>query len=338
MGNESRLGRFLGRFRKNDEFLPPKLSPQGEIIRERLLDPHGSTHFRNLREFLTPDEERRYIELLPDVVEREEKLRVEYVGKEKPPGWQTTDPKNHDPDNFRYIVHTIINTKNDYVASLRGEPKVDYSTRPWTDLDGFLARNMTSCTLVDELHRGTYVQDQVPHGFILEVPEENIVAIDPFDMGKPWDMQDKKEAEKTLWDGIQRKQNTPSAQAFFDEGVSGWYNEVVVDGIGPQNRNIQISGIFMIVDPVLGIPQYEIKTRLSRTRQQEIAKLAKKGYKEEDVENIIPGYGTEKWFIQRMKDRYQQAKDLSELLKVPIVPIPQLIHPQWYRKYILPEK
>lgn len=333
MENQSRLGRLLDILKLPFGSREPRLSPQAEAIKQNLLNSLNGKGFQVFRDFLTPEEERQYLELIPSVVEREERLQAEYPSKIKPPGWQMTHPLTHDPDNFRYIVHTIINTKNDYVASLRGEPRREYPTREWTDLGGFLSRNMTSCTLVDELHRGTYVQDQVPHGFILDVPEENIVAIHPFDMGKPWDIQDKHEGEQALKGGITRKNNTASAQEFFDNGVHSLYNEIVVDGIGPKRRQISISGVFLIVDPILEIPLYEFDIRLSRRRQKEVAELLRQGYREK---HVVP----ERWYINRMKERYQQAKDLAQLLAVPIIHIPANLGPNWcnwYRKYILPK-
>lgn len=324
--NQSRFNQLLNILRTPFGSKESKLSPQAEAIRQNLLNPLNGKHFRIIRDFLTTEEERRYLELIPSVVEREERLQAEYSSKVKPPGWQITNALTHNPDNFRYIVHAIINTKNDYEASLRGEPKKQYPTREWEDLAGFLSRSRTSCTLVDELHRGTYVQDQVPHGFILNVPEENIVAIDPFDMGKPGKIKDKKEAERLISKGIERKKNTASAQEFFDNGVHDMYNEVVIDGIGPKGREISIGGVFLIVDPILGIPLYEFHIRVSRSQHKSIKQLESDSTQGE----------TERWHINRMTERYQQAKDLAQLLAVPIIHIPANLRPEWYRKYIIP--
>lgn len=332
--SEARLARFIKGFR--GRFLSPEeklMAQRDALIRERLLDPQNGNHFKNLIESLTLDEERHYLKVLPSVIEREERLLEEYKTKVKPYGWLTTDPANHDPDNFRYIVHAII-SRNDYVASLRGEAKKDYPYKDWMDLEGFLKRKLTSCTLIDEVHRGTYVQDGVPHGFILDVPEENIIAIDASDMGKPWDIQDEEAFyERERDKGIKKRQNTPSAQQFFDEGVSEWYNELVVNGIGKGGK-IKVSGVFLIVDPILGIPSYELYSRTSRSVNEQLRHLKKDGYSDSLISQL-PEYSSMRFYQERAQKGMQEARDLSELLSVPLIPIPQLIHPDWYRKYIL---
>lgn len=88
-----------------------------------------SDHFHYLTRILTPIELTNYLQNIQSSVEREERLLREYPDKEKPVGWQTSDPKKHNPENFRYIVHTIINRRNDYVTSLKGEPQNKQSTK-----------------------------------------------------------------------------------------------------------------------------------------------------------------------------------------------------------------
>lgn len=303
-----------------------------ENLYQRLLA-LNNRDFNHLTQLLTQAELTNYLQNIQPVVEREERLVREYPSKEKPTGWQTTDPKKHDPENFRYIVHTIINTSNDYVASLRGEPENKPLTRQYTDLKGFLERPFTSCTLVDEIHRGTYLQNRIPHGFILEVPEKNIVAINPNDMGKPWDEQDEQKFQSRHQLDIDLRKRTPSAQDFLNAGVSEYYNEIVVNGIGPAGRKINISGIFFIVDPFLELPFYELYTRLPSNLGRKVEELRKKKFTEEDIDKMLP----ELQGVSRMKRQYQQAKDLAELLKVPIVHIPEVIHPDWYQKYVLNE-
>ena len=305
-------------------------NPRTENLYQRLLT-LDSNYFNYLRQILTPAELTNYLQNMEPVVESEERLLREYPDKNKPAGWKTTDPKKHNPENFRYIVHTIINRNNDYVASLRGKPRNEQSRQKYTDLQGFLERPFTSCTLIDETHRGTYSQAKIPHGFILEVPEENIIAINPNDMGKPWDVEDKEEFQSRNKKDIDLRKQTPSAQDFLNAGVSEFYNELVVSGIGPEGRKISITGVFLIVDPFLGIPLYELYTRLPPDIKRKVEELRKKKYTEEEIEKMLPRLQA----VSQMKKQYQQAKDLAELLKVPIVHIPQLIHPSWYRQHIL---
>jgi len=282
-------------------------------------------HFGDLSKLLTTEEKSKYLELYPRALERENRLLTEYAGKLKPPGWQTTHPQNHDADNFRYIVHTIVNTNdNDYVASLNGATEKRDRTRVWTSLEGFLKRELISTSLVDEVHRGTYYQREfIFHGFVFSVPEVNIIAVARGDMLKPSfdfangeQLHNRQEIEKHsgVKAGIELRQNT-TAQSFLDKGVNPNYNEVVIDGVGPTGEQIRVEGVFMIVDPVLGIPLYELYSRLSKNPQDIYRRLVSPVFS--------PALGDEvRWDVLRMRKRFQEATDLAKLLKVPHVPIP----------------
>lgn len=287
---------------------------------QEILNPLNPDYSQDLSRVLTRAEIEKYQELLPQALERERRLQAEYPTKEKPSGWQTTDPQNHNPDNFCYIVHTIVNTgDNDYIASLRGKSEKNYRLRTWQSLDGFLARELTSCTLIDEVHRGTYSQRSMFHGFILNVPEGNIVAIHPGDMIKPMETGSKgayhhsrEEAEKMIQESIDRKKNTPSAQDFFNNGINPHYNEIVIDGIGPDGKQISIGGIFLITDPVLGIPMYKLYTRINLNPREIYRRFIASNY----------GFEVVRWNIPEMRKRYQEVKNLAQLLHVPIIQIP----------------
>lgn len=301
-------------------------SKQAQVAGQKPLNPLNPEYSQDLYRIFTNEEVRQYVELLPQAFEREKRLQVEYPTKDKPSGWQTTDPQSHNPDNFRYIVHTIINTgDNDYLASLLGKPEKTYRMRKWMSLADFLSREMISCTLIDEVHRGTYDQRKaVFHGFILNVPEENIVAIAPGDMVKPWgesqhgaQIYSRQEREQyvSVKRGLDLKRNTTSAQQFFDNGVNPTYNEVVIDGIGPKGRQISIGGIFLIIDPVLGAPLYELYTRLRKSPKQLYGRLLAPVFK-------LRRYGEDRWDFMEMRRRYTEAKNLAQLLRVPIIHIP----------------
>lgn len=303
--------------------------PESEVNpKQEPLNPVNPQYSLDLRRILTTSEIRHYLQLLPQALQKEKRLQAEYLIKDKPLGWQTTDPQNHDPDNFRYIVHAIINTgDNDYIASLQRRPEKTHRMRKWMSLAGFLSREMISCTLIDEVHRGTYHQRRaVFHGFVLNVPEENIVAIAPGDMIKPGGQtqqgeqiytRQEREQHVTVKPGIELKRNTPSAQDFFNREVNRSYNEVVVDGIGPNGKQITIGAIFLIVDPVLGTPLYDLYTRFSRNPKEIYNRVVSPVF--------IPKLGSEiRWDMMEMRKCYQEAKTLAQLLHVPIVHIPAL--------------
>lgn len=254
----------------------------------------------------------------PGVVRKEERLHREYPTKDKPLGWRTTNPLKHDPNNYRYIVHTTSKGSLDSATWLTYARKLgpvrEMTGNPWEVLiEDFLARNSTSCTMVDEIHRATYKWDVMPQGFILDVPEENIIAIRPGDLGINNVIQDKQERDRVYQNGIKRKCDTPSAQAFIETCSHDFYNEVLVDGVGPEGRQIRIAGIFFITDPYLGTPLNELYSRLS--------------WHPRDIIDRIYSYGksNEEDRVNRFKREYQEMKNVAQLLHVPIIHIPALL-------------
>lgn len=261
----------------------------------------------------------RRIVKTPGAIRREERLRREHVIKDKPSGWDTTDPLNHNPNNFRYIVHTTSKGSLDGAAwqtyARRLGPKREMQGNTWEVLIGdFLARNSTSCTLIDEVHRATYKWDVMPQGFILDVPEENIVALDPTDLGTHNFIQGKQERDRIHRDGIELKCNTSSAQAFLETCAHDFRNEVLVDGIGPKGRQIRIAGVFLITDPYLETPLDELNSRLSWHPSAVFDRILSHGMSSEEY--IVKGY----------KKEYQEMKNLAHLLQVPIIRIPACLY------------
>jgi len=258
----------------------------------------------------------RRIILTPGAVKRERQLHIEYPTKVKPPGWQTTDPLNHDPNNFRYIIHATSKARLDRGAwdtHARGlGPEREYENNHLEVLIAdLLSRNSISCSMIDELHRGTYASGATYHGFILDVPEENIIAIDPIDLGVYNLIQDKRLRENSLKDEIARKNNTPTSQDFMNDSSERKNNEVLIDGIGPEGRSISITGIFIKNDPILEVPLYDLYSRLS--------------WSPRNLFNWL--FNTGEWQAQRhrlstMKKQHQEAKDLAQLLHVPLINIP----------------
>lgn len=298
--------------------------PLVRAIRERFIPSEEDRMIEQMSRFYAPTtvfnnlseaQKRLYVRNLPVVDAREKQWRVEYDQKAKPAGWGTTDPLKHDPNNYRYIVHDVY-YDNDFVSALKGKPpRVFYTTYPRrkysVTIEAFLTRNHISCSMIDEIHRGTYTDRNIGpdtyHGFILEVPEENIVEAWPRDMGKgQFNSNDEKRPLCEF--AIDFFHNTPSAQEFMRLSGKDYYNEVVVNGIGPSGKQIKIIGVYLLTDPIIGIPLYEVET----TRAKRI--LAKYKY--------AGGWQEE---IERLEPKYRQALDLSHLLGTPIVYIPQMI-------------
>lgn len=299
--------------------------PLAGTIRRRFLPSEEDRMAKQMSRFYAPitvfnnlseTQKRLYVRNLPVVDARERQWRVDYAQKVKPEGWETTDPLNHDPNNYRYIVHDVY-YDNDFVSTLKGgSPRVFYTniapTRKYSvTVDEFLSRMHISCSMIDEIHRGTYTDLNVGpdtyHGFILEVPEENIVEVWPHDMGKG-QFSENDEIKPLNPFAIDLFHNTPSAQEFMRMSREHYYNEVVVNGVGPSGKRIKIAGIYLLTHPILGIPLYEV----------EIARAKRIIGKYKDAE----GWQEE---VEQLEPKYRQALDLAYLLRIPIVHIPQMI-------------
>lgn len=69
--------------------------------------------------------------------------------------------------------------------------------------------------------------------------------------------------------------------------------------------------MFLITEPIWGIPLYELHARLTWSPREILARLIKPGYWEE-----------ERYRIDQMKKQYREIKELAKLLSVPIIRIP----------------
>jgi hypothetical protein len=103
---------------------------------------------------------------------------------------EVTDPKKHNPKNFRYLVHafnpfaTASQPLIAISAELSGAYKVDkregdQSISLFEEPERLVERVSLSMSLIDQDHTGTWG----PGGIIVEVPEENVVITSPVDTG-----------------------------------------------------------------------------------------------------------------------------------------------------------
>jgi hypothetical protein len=150
------------------------------------------------------------------------------------------------PSQFRYIVCAMMNK---YTA--RG---VSYETI--VKSPDILKTFMLSGSIIDESHRPTYY----PYGFILSVPQENIVstsrkdqsfknykAEDPLTPLTPAVKNDQMDEVRRVAGGFSIQPPAAILQETKARGSSG-YNEIVVLGTGPTGTQIRPIGIFMKVD------------------------------------------------------------------------------------------
>jgi len=161
------------------------------------------------------------------------------------PGTGFTDPKKHDPQNFRYIVFGMMNThtgRGTSYQTILGNPDI-------------LRSFMISTSIIDPNHRSTYY----PYGFILDVPTGNFVSARSTDQAfKNYKSvtQGLAHIDNDMTGEVRRVADAypvPNAPHDILNGTRGQqgntgYNEVVVLGSAPGGGQIDISGIFKKVD------------------------------------------------------------------------------------------
>jgi len=163
-----------------------------------------------------------------------------------------TQAKDPLPAQFRYFVFGMM---NEFTG--RGVSYDSLISNP-DQLKSF----MLSTSLIDEDHRATYY----PYGFILTVPEHNVVSTrsedqafknrkaDDGTMAQAVLMDSKAEVRRVAAeyplappDQILAKVVRAGGRIRGQDGDSG-YNEIVVLGTAPGGSEVRVSGIFMKVD------------------------------------------------------------------------------------------
>lgn len=158
-----------------------------------------------------------------------------------------TDPREHDPKKFRYLVHAFnpYATWSTLIAissELSGEYKVDksegdQSINLFEEPERLGERVSLSMSLIDQDHTGTWG----PGGIIVEAPEENIIITSPTDAGSHNSSKEflKRQAQNhTRLSGNQLLQLTSG----------GIYNEVVAFAKSESGKTLRLKGFFIKVD------------------------------------------------------------------------------------------
>lgn len=153
-------------------------------------------------------------------------------------GWEMTDPRHHNPDSFRYIVHALAdeedltesNASDHYRAGLETGLEVEEPVDPRVDPAGFLGRKYISCSLIDQDHQDTSGMT----GVILAVPRENILQASGHDMGVTYNDQVYR---------LDADPHLPSPDEVLEQTLPGDYNEVLISGEG----KAKFAGAFTVV-------------------------------------------------------------------------------------------
>lgn len=169
-----------------------------------------------------------------------------------------TNPKNHNPENYRYIIHST-----------------GFSWRPIKQIYEFL-RNPTmapeyilSVSVVDHLRMTEPYGSLV--GFILKVPSENIIAAHTQDMSvvNGWKNQLYENGGHVLLDHFGIKTRIDYERLLFKKfglkepkvianppaDAINPHNEVAISKVGANGRPINVIGIFIMQDSPLELIQ-----------------------------------------------------------------------------------
>lgn len=177
----------------------------------------------------------------PEIPKRDVNIKANFAPEDFE-DWKMTDPNHHDPDNFRYIVHSLSEDEEltesmgygGYVAATEEGIKAEKPVNPLDHPEEFMQKKFISASLIDQSH--IYTSGTV--GLILTVPYSNILSATPDDMGS-----DHSEITEELIDFNGTK--LPSPDQILD-GTSGEWNEVLIRGKIANGKTIGIGGVFII--------------------------------------------------------------------------------------------
>ena len=159
-----------------------------------------------------------------------------------------TDPKEHNPKNFRYLVHafnSFATASQPLVAisaELSGAYKVDktegdQSINLFDEPERLAERVSLSMSLIDQDHTGTWGEG----GIIVEAPEENIVITSPTDVGSH-------NSSKEFLERQAQKQPRLAGEQLLKFTSHGIYNEVVAFAKSETGKPLRLKGFFIKVD------------------------------------------------------------------------------------------
>lgn len=144
-----------------------------------------------------------------------------------------SNPHTHNPQSYRYLVHTIDINGSQFSA--------ESSFQFIENVVGRRECATYSASLIDQDKRGTFGRI----GFILEVPEANILLAKNSDMGSVSlsTNEDPKKFNDTLNWYLKVVGTLPKPEALLKLTSSQVYNEVLVEG--KVARGIKIIGVFI---------------------------------------------------------------------------------------------
>lgn len=171
--------------------------------------------------------------------ENQRVITTEWTEQPRSKAWgNLTDPQNHNPDGFRYLVHAF-NLLNEIVSiqtMLEGrsaEQGVDLVQQP----ERLNERVSLSMSLIDQNHTVTWG----PGGILVQAPETNVIISSAKDTAVTNSSLSALEARS------QDLQKLP-ADDVLQQTKPGKYNEVVALGTDANGNKLKLNGFFVIRD------------------------------------------------------------------------------------------
>lgn len=97
------------------------------------------------------------------------------------PWGEVTDPTNHDPESFRYLIH--LDTGKQFILDEPGpDGLMDRYEYAIDDPSLINSHDQLSTSLIDPKHRQIYWGTTSQHGYIIEVAPDAVIATSPHDM------------------------------------------------------------------------------------------------------------------------------------------------------------
>lgn len=163
--------------------------------------------------------------------------------REFEPWGDVSDPRQHDPSKFRYLIHAInpmATSSMGMVGAMvaRDEPRAtlkeggDQTINLFSQPERLDQRIALSCSVVDQDHHGTWGRA----GLIVEAPQENVLITEPQDVGAIV-MHKKSLLEQA------RKHHLLTANQLLQQTYSSSYNEVVVLA-NNEGKKVVLAGFF----------------------------------------------------------------------------------------------
>ena len=172
----------------------------------------------------------------------------EKVNKSPDQGWNsaTTDPAKHDENNFRYLVHGIVDPSRrgrfnifELEGNMKGKigdimNKIDLFINP----EKVHEKLIISTSYIGPKHTDTWSNV----GVILNVPSENILSTNTRDIGTPfW------EGKEYVIQMLKQRGDLITPEALLSRSSLRVYNEVVITGQNPNDdkKKVNIVGVFL---------------------------------------------------------------------------------------------